>query len=53
MHPGAHGVFHLAGVVDHSRLSAPYVYRVNVEGTRNVMIAAGTEPPHSVTSRIA
>lgn len=38
---GAHGVFHLAGVVDHSRLSAPYVYRVNVEGTRNVMIAAG------------
>jgi dihydroflavonol-4-reductase len=37
---GAHGIFHLAGIVEHSRSSTANVYRINVDGTRSVMRAA-------------
>eukprot|EP00960_Hanusia_phi_P020607 607349-Hanusia_phi.AAC.2 len=37
---GCHGIFHVAGVVDHSRSAAPYVYKVNTDGTRVIMQAA-------------
>ncbi|EKX53513.1 hypothetical protein GUITHDRAFT_150427 [Guillardia theta CCMP2712] len=37
---GCSGIFHVAGVVDHSRSAAPYVYKVNTDGTRVIMQAA-------------
>ena len=37
---GAHGIFHLAGIVEHSRAASANVYRINVDGTRSVMLAA-------------
>jgi dihydroflavonol-4-reductase len=40
---GVRGVFHLVGVVDHSRGAADYVFKVNVEGTTNVMQAAAEQ----------
>lgn len=37
---GARGVFHLVGIVEHSRGAAAAVYKINVDGTVNVMEAA-------------
>eukprot|EP00802_Teleaulax_amphioxeia_P022434 Tamp_22880.p1 GENE.Tamp_22880~~Tamp_22880.p1 ORF type:complete len:221 (+),score=43.89 Tamp_22880:3-665(+) len=37
---GARGIFHLVGIVEHSRAAADKVYKVNVGGTVNVMKAA-------------
>jgi len=37
---GARGIFHLVGIVEHSRAAAANVYKINVNGTVNVMEAA-------------
>jgi len=37
---GARGIFHLVGIVEHSRAATANVYKINVNGTVNVMEAA-------------